>query len=289
MLAPLEKARKNGRRTLHEVTLDQIGIRVTAGGASEGLSIGILMPNAPPREWEIGTPIHSLSVTEGPGIGEVAYRIRFAEQAGQEDPLLVHAQCEERKGLSIFLNEIDKPTVIGFRRFDQASVDAALMALKTSNSQKLVLDMRFNGGGNITEMIRLLSAFLPDGTPVGEFRSREKRTVFQTPSSKHKYKGKIVILISEFTGSAAETFAHSMRRHERVTLIGSTTSGDSLVSRTFSLPGGGEVQVPVGTIVMSDGAALEGFGVTPDIQLPRRAANDSYQIYNVALESLEAQ
>ena len=84
----------------------------------------------------------------------------------------------------------------------------------------------------------------------------------------------LVVLIGPSTGSAAEIFAHVMQHYGRATIVGRRTAGAVIVSRTYSLPGGGKLQVPIQDYRGLDEKRLEGRGVTPDVAVPSPALAD---------------
>lgn len=126
----------------------------------------------------------------------------------------------------------------------------------------LVIDVRHNDGGSIDSIVieklmRRAWAY---------WQSRDGR---HTWNMQNAFRGKIVVLISEHTYSAGETFAEGMRRLGLGTLVGTRTAGAGIwLSDRNRLADGGIARSPEFGQVGMDGAWLiEGEGVAPDIEV----------------------
>lgn len=144
----------------------------------------------------------------------------------------------------------------------------------------VVIDLRQNHGGNALALTVTVAEFfgqdfLERGKSIGRWvqrdgHARDHRSLAWF--SAH-YAGRVFILTSPSTGSAAEIFAHVLQHYHRATVIGRKTAGAVIVSTRFSLPGGGLLQVPIRDYVGLDGQRLEGCGVVPDIEVPLTLKN----------------
>ena len=154
-----------------------------------------------------------------------------------------------------------------FDKFDRESLRWLSRELKTHrHAPGVVLDLRENAGGYMLAANLAIGEFFDRRVPTGHFirrsgRTREGRGL---PFFSAHYRGPLVVLTGPSTGSAAEIFAHVMQHHGRATVVGRPTAGAVIVSRTYPLPGGGRLQVPVQDYRGLDGLRLEGRGVTPD-------------------------
>jgi carboxyl-terminal processing protease len=75
------------------------------------------------------------------------------------------------------------------------------------------------------------------------------------------------VLIGPYTNSAAEITAEVLKFHRRACVVGQKTAGNVLTARTFALPDGGQIEIPVKNYLAPSGRSLEGVGVVPDIVL----------------------
>jgi len=89
---------------------------------------------------------------------------------------------------------------------------------------------------------------------------RETKGIALSPA---RYAGRVVVLIGPGSASASEIFAHVLQNQKRATVVGRRSAGAVIVSRFYSLPGGGRLQVPIQDYLGVDGQRLEGRGSRP--------------------------
>jgi hypothetical protein len=169
---------------------------------------------------------------------------------------------------------LDRDTAdLRFDEFDPPSIAWALDSLRASAARSIVLDLRGNGGGLLSEMARLNSALLAEGSSLGLFKSRKRDYRPAAGPAPTKFEGPLAVLIGPRTASAAEITAAALRHHGRARLFGAKTSGSVLASQIFDLPDGGKVTVPYADYLTPAGARIEDRGVEPDVTAPRTAAS----------------
>ncbi len=112
----------------------------------------------------------------------------------------------------------------------------AMEKLQKQNMQKLVLDLRDNGGGIMQEAVEIADEFLDQDKLIvytqGEHSPRQdyrcsKDGVFE--------KGKLVVLVDETSASASEILAGALQDWDRATIVGRRTFGKGLVQQQFNL------------------------------------------------------
>jgi carboxyl-terminal processing protease len=112
----------------------------------------------------------------------------------------------------------------------------ALQTLQAEGANKLIIDLRDNGGGYLNAAVQMADHFLKEGQTIvytqGHFR--DTRTYKATADSLFKG-GKIVVLINESTASASEIFAGAIQDWDRGLIIGRRSFGKGLVQNTYSL------------------------------------------------------
>ena len=117
-------------------------------------------------------------------------------------------------------------------------------ALQKKGMQKLVLDLRGNGGGLMKEAIDIADEFLSgdklivytEGEHVGRTNFNAKREgIFE--------KGKLVVLIDESSASASEVLAGALQDWDRAKIMGRRSFGKGLVQQQFGLTGGSAVRL----------------------------------------------
>ena len=140
----------------------------------------------------------------------------------------------------------------------------------------LVLDLRENGGGHLTEAIGLVNLFVPKG-PVVQLREAGGRVeVLESEEDGVAYSGPLTILVDRFSASASEIFAAAMQDYGRGVVIGQETYGKGSVQNLYPLdrfaigkdPGYGQLTVTIGMYYRVTGESTQNRGVQPDIRLP---------------------
>ena len=143
----------------------------------------------------------------------------------------------------------------------------------------LVLDLRGNGGGHLTEATALSGLFIDNG-PVVQLRNssgRISRLDDPDPVARVAYNGPLTVLVDRFSASASEIFAAAIQDYARGVIIGQQTFGKGTVQNLYSLdqylkpedgPGYGQLTLTIGKYYRVTGESTQHRGVDPDITLP---------------------
>jgi carboxyl-terminal processing protease len=140
----------------------------------------------------------------------------------------------------------------------------------------LVLDLRENGGGHLSEAIGLVNLFVERG-PVVQLRETGGRVeVLESEAEAPAYDGPLTILVDRFSASASEIFAAAMQDYGRGVVIGQETYGKGSVQNLYPLdryaigqdPGYGQLTVTIGMYYRVTGDSTQNRGVQPDVRLP---------------------
>jgi carboxyl-terminal processing protease len=146
----------------------------------------------------------------------------------------------------------------------------------------LVLDLRENGGGHLSEAIGLVNLFVPKG-PVVQLRETGGRVeVLESEERGVAYDGPLTILVDRFSASASEIFAAAMQDYGRGLVIGQETYGKGSVQNLYPLdryalgqdPGYGQLTVTIGMYYRVTGDSTQNRGVMPDLALPSAISTD---------------
>ncbi len=160
-------------------------------------------------------------------------------------------------------------------------VKTQLQKVAKDNVSSLVIDLRGNGGGALTEAISLSGLFIPSG-PVVQVRDNNGRVRqdFDKDDVVY-YKGPLVVIVNRFSASASEIFAAAMQDYGRALIVGEQTFGKGTVQQYRPLtrvydqmlspdwPGLGSVQYTIQKFYRINGGSTQLKGVTPDLLLPR--------------------
>lgn len=146
--------------------------------------------------------------------------------------------------------------------------------LEAQGIEGLVMDLRDNGGGHLSEATELSGLFIERG-PVVQLRETAGRVQpLDDPSPTAGYAGPMAVLVNRYSASASEIFAAAIQDYERGVVIGQQTFGKGSVQNLFNLdrfmraPGYGQLTLTIGKYYRVTGDSTQYRGVEPDIQLP---------------------
>jgi carboxyl-terminal processing protease len=132
------------------------------------------------------------------------------------------------------------------------------------HSRGVLLDLRGNPGGLLSEAVETASAFLSGGpVVVYERRGAQPQQLFADGGGDTRTP--VVVLVDAGTASAAEVVAGSLRDRDRAVLVGSRTFGKGSVQEPVRLRDGSAIELTVGRYRTPGGHNLDGVGIDPDV------------------------
>lgn len=140
----------------------------------------------------------------------------------------------------------------------------------------LVMDLRQNGGGHLSEATELSGLFIDRGPVVQVRETRGDLEIHPDPSPTAIYDGPLAVLVDRYSASASEIFAAAIQDYERGVIMGQQTFGKGTVQNLFNLdalirgngPGNGQLTLTIGKYYRVTGDSTQNLGVIPDIELP---------------------
>jgi len=168
-------------------------------------------------------------------------------------------------------------------------VKAALKAFNQKEMAGLILDLRNNGGGALTDAVGIAGLFLGAG-PVVQVRNGEGDSkILQSYNKKIAYSGPLVVLVNQFSASASEIVAGALQDYGRAVIVGSEhTHGKGTVQVIMDLDKSLTLRnmreyMPLGALKMTtqkfyrvSGDSTQYRGVIPDVILPDRSRYNEY-------------
>jgi carboxyl-terminal processing protease len=172
-----------------------------------------------------------------------------------EDPILLGSEMAE-------------PAAIGYVKVNSFSettardLKSAIVRLKSSGLQVLILDLRGNPGGSFPAGVKVAELFLPDGVIVyKQGRDKDESHKAQNPDA---FDMPLVVLVDGDTASAAEVVAGALKENNRARLVGQTTFGKGSIQKLIEFdkaPGG--MRVTVAHFLSPTNQPYTGQGVAP--------------------------
>lgn len=227
-----------------------------------------------------------------PGSGEqflalTRDRIKLEAQAAKKEAIKIPREASE-----LTIGVISVPSFYrdysakarGDENFTSSTADVRRLIgeLEETGIDGLILDLRNNGGGHLSEATGLSGLFIERG-PVVQYRDANDRVqVLPDPDPGVAYRGPLAVLVNRYSASASEIVAAAIQDYGRGVVIGQQTFGKGSVQNLYPLDGRnnplgrllgsnaelGQLTLTVGKYYRVTGGSTQHKGVNPDIQLP---------------------
>jgi carboxyl-terminal processing protease len=199
--------------------------------------------------------------------------VRLEEQAAKMDVLEVNGKGQGSSRIGV----IDIPTFYSDYRAQQAGdpsyksttrdVRRLISELKQQNIDGLVIDLRNNSGGSLSEAITLTGLFIKTGPTVQIRTARGKTRVLEDSDPSQAYSGPLVVLVNRLSASASEIFAGAIQDYQRGIVVGNQTFGKGTV-QSLQPVNPGQLKLTQSKFYRISGESTQNRGVIPDIAFP---------------------
>ena len=229
-------------------------------------------------------PAGSLPGAEEKFINLTRNQVKLEEQAAKSEVITI-----PRDGRNWTIGVIEIPSFYrdyralsnGDKDYTSTTKDVRrlISELEEQGIEGLVIDLRNNGGGHLTEATALSGLFIDNG-PVVQLRNsngRISRLDDPDPLPRVAYSGPVAVLVNRYSASASEIFAAAIQDYARGVIIGQQTFGKGTVQNLYSLDqyvrrpddqGLGQLTLTIGKYYRVTGESTQHRGVNPDIALP---------------------
>ncbi len=263
-----------------DARLKGIGVHITK---TDGKVIIIsVIENSPARKYGLKPKDEIIKVdstpTKGLPLGKVADLIRGEEGSSvkitvlRDDNLLDKSIIrEEIRIKTVKYKMLDKNIayikISSFISFDTTNeFKNALRAVNDAHS--LIIDVRGNYGGLLTNAIEVTNAFLDKGNIVSIVdRAGNKKNFSAKPYNFVTHKP-VIVLIDEASASASEIFSGALQDYERAELVGEKTFGKGKVQMVLRLPDDSGINLTIAKYLTPSGRDIEQKGIEPDYKVP---------------------
>jgi carboxyl-terminal processing protease len=147
----------------------------------------------------------------------------------------------------------------GFTQSAGTEVKSAFMALKKRNMNKLILDLRGNGGGLLREAITIVNYFVPKGTEIVKTKGKieEWNKTYTATNEPIDTQIPIVVLVDGGSASASEIVSGSLQDLDRAVVIGTESYGKGLVQQTKDLAYNTKMKLTVAKYYTPSGRCIQ--------------------------------
>jgi len=187
------------------------------------------------------------------------------QRPGESQPRAIKIKREEIKikDVPYYAMLADSSTgyiqLSGFTQSAGSEVKAAFLALKKRNMNKLILDLRGNGGGLLREAITIVNLFVPKGTEIVKTKGKidEWNKTYTAMNEPIDMQIPIAVLVDGGSASASEIVSGSLQDLDRAVVIGSESYGKGLVQQTKDLAYNTKIKLTVAKYYTPSGRCIQ--------------------------------
>ena len=140
--------------------------------------------------------------------------------------------------------------------------------------ERVLLDMRYNPGGLVDQAELVADEFMPRGVIYSTRHRGSVLDVVEATAGGALSRAKVVILVNEYSASAAELVAGALQDQGRAKVVGTVTFGKGSVQTIFELPGGAGLRLTTMRYYTPNGRAIQAQGIDPDVLIQPAKATD---------------
>ena len=134
----------------------------------------------------------------------------------------------------------------------------AVDSLQTDGMRDLIIDLQDNGGGYLQASVKIIEEFLQKNDLIVYTEGRaQRRMEYRAPGNGRFTKGKVYVLVNEYTASAAEILSGAMQDQDRGTIIGRRSFGKGLVQRPIEFDDGSMIRLTIAHYYTPSGRCIQ--------------------------------
>lgn len=195
------------------------------------------------------------------GSNATSVNIIFQRQ-GQQKNASLKREGVEVDAVPYYKMVNDKTGYIVLSRFNRKAsgqTKAAMQDLKGQGAEKLILDLRGNPGGLLTEAINVCNLFVPKGELIVTTKSKVKKfnQTYKTKNKPEDLDIPLVVLVNGSSASASEIVAGGLQDLDRAVVMGAQSFGKGLVQRPLRLTYGTQLKVTISRYFTPSGRCIQ--------------------------------
>lgn len=215
--------------------------------------------------------------------GETTQRLEVVIQRDkidlQEQAAKIRYETKKLDGKDFKLGVLELPSFYGGGDGERSSYEDMKRLLAEANKNKvdgMLLDLSKNGGGLLSEAVKISGLFIQKGGVVAVQDSNKDLQILEDTDEAVQYTGPLVVLTSRLSASASEILAGALKDYKRAVIIGDGhTFGKGSVQAVLTLPPGfGALKVTTSMYYRPSGKSTQMIGVNSDIVVPTAFALD---------------
>ena len=228
--------------------------------------------------------------------GDILYKVEDIEATGEDLSLLVSDHIRGEEGTKVHLTVyrqstdeyvemdverrmVENPTVeyemvenkagyISLSSFEEVSSEQfkkAVDDLTAQGMEKLIVDLRNNGGGVVQAAKEIADYLLPDGKTIVSFKGKGIDDSTYSSDDGHEVDVPIILLVNGESASASEVLTGALKDNNWATIVGEKTFGKGIAQGVFNLPDGSGLKLTTAYYYTPSGECIHKLGIEPDV------------------------
>ncbi len=160
--------------------------------------------------------------------------------------------------------------------------------LQKQGMKKLIIDVRFNGGGELEATRKILDMFLEKDKIILISRNNKNREIEIKTKDDDAEKLPIVVLVNEYSASASEILTAALKDNGKAKIIGKTTYGKGVIQTLITpILNGGALKITTEEYLRPNKEKINKVGIKPDIEVENKKEDKEDKQLNKAIEEIK--
>ena len=285
-----------------DADMQGIGVNIIYNNEYKAIEVVNVMSGSPALESgvEAGDLIY---IVEGQQVAEIGYYEALEVMLGKAGTVASFSVMRkngdtfERIDFSITRGFIVEETVswrmqgenvgvIRIEEFDAGTVDQfkkALTELLNKGADRFVFDLRYNPGGELNSITKILDMLLPEGPIIRTIDKYGKEESIKSDEKDFDYP--MAVITNGSTASAAELFTSALKDYKKAVIVGEKTYGKGTMQSVFGLPDGSAVYMTTAKYYPPFSESYDGVGIAPDIAISLAEEYKNTSLYKLEYEN----
>ena len=268
------------------------GVGMTVSEVPAGLEVTRVFPDSPAQKGGIvkGDVVTAVDGKSIKGLSADLATNRIKGEEGTDVTLTVRTPGGSARDIELTRAQVALPVVEG-KLIENEGEKIAYVRMATFSTgvhgllrnevetlyrrgaKGLILDLRDNGGGLLSEAVLASSVFIESGRIVSTAGRAEPEEVYDAEGDALPRRP-MAVLINENTASAAEIMSAALAQSGVATTVGTTSFGKGTFQRIFPLGNGGALDLTLGEYLTRNGSSVNGTGLKPEIIVTSKGSTD---------------
>lgn len=164
-------------------------------------------------------------------------------------------------------NDIGYIAISDFEGECASEFETKYKQLEKQGIKKLIIDIRNNGGGIVDEALKIANMLVDKDSTLLITKDKSDKEEVTKATEKPIINIPTVVLVNEYSASASEILAGSLKDNGKATLVGTKTYGKGIIQELHQLSDGSGLKITVSEYYTPNHNAIHKIGITPDVEV----------------------